>query len=109
MNSSFMTFKSSIEKNKDFDEWIVQIKKVPNLTGKPEYVLTLAKSSGTHYEMTSQTPSNTAWSELKRDCKRYIPWWQQMYMQPQIYYESSMLMSCFRITIPIGLTCVIET
>ena len=27
----------------DFDEWVVQIEKVSNLTGKPEYVLTFAK------------------------------------------------------------------
>ena len=33
-----------IGKNIDFDEWIAQIEKVSNLTGKPEYVLTLAKS-----------------------------------------------------------------
>ena len=53
-------------KNIDFDEWIAQIEEVANLTGKPEQVLTLAKSSGTPYKMISQTPSNTAWSELKR-------------------------------------------
>ena len=53
-------------KNIDFDEWIAQIEKVSNLTSKPEYVLALAKSSGTPYKMISQTPSNTAWSELKR-------------------------------------------
>ena len=52
--------------NIDFDEWIVQIEKVSKLTGKPEYVLALAKSSGTPYKMISQTPSNTVWSELKR-------------------------------------------
>ena len=49
----------------NFDGWIVQIEKVYNLTGKPEHVLTLAKSSGTSYKMISQTPSNTTWSELK--------------------------------------------
>ena len=53
-------------KNVDFDEWIVQIEKVSNLTGEPEYILTLAKSSGTPYKMTSQTFSNTAWSKLKK-------------------------------------------
>ena len=53
-------------KNIDFDEWIAQIKKVSNLTGKPEYVLTLVKSSATPYKMISQTLSNTAWSKLKR-------------------------------------------
>ena len=30
----------------DFNQWSGQIEKVFNLTGKPEYVLTLAKSSG---------------------------------------------------------------
>ena len=30
-------------KNIDFDEWIAQIEKVSNFTGKPEYVLTLVK------------------------------------------------------------------
>ena len=53
-------------KNMDFDEWIAQIEKVSNLTGKPEYILALAKSSGTPYKMIFQTPSKTAWSELKR-------------------------------------------
>ena len=53
-------------KNIDFDEWIVQIEKVPNLTGKPEYVLTLGKPSGTPYKMIPQTLSNTAWSKLKK-------------------------------------------
>ena len=53
-------------KNKDFDEWIVQIEKVSNLIGEPEYVLTLAKSSGNPYKMISETSSNTAWSKLKR-------------------------------------------
>ena len=47
-------------KKTDFDEWIAQIEKVSNLTGKPEYVLTLKKSSGTPYKMISQNPSNTA-------------------------------------------------
>ena len=37
-----------------------------NFTGKPEYDLALAKSSATPYKMISQTPSNTAWRELKR-------------------------------------------
>ena len=54
------------EKNIDFDEWIVQMEKVSNLTGKPEYVLTLVKSSGTPYKMMSQTQSNTACSKLKK-------------------------------------------
>ena len=36
-----------------------------NLTGKPEYVLTLAKSAGTR-KMISQTPSNTVWSEVEK-------------------------------------------
>ena len=27
-------------KNIDFDEWIAEIGKVPNLTGKPEYMCT---------------------------------------------------------------------
>ena len=49
----------------DFDEQIVQIEKVFNLTGKSEHVLTLAKPSGTPYKMISWTPSNTVWSELK--------------------------------------------
>ena len=60
-------------KNMDFDDRTVQIEKVSNLTGKPEYVFTLEKLSGTPYKMISQTPSNTAGSELKRDCKRSIP------------------------------------
>ena len=46
--------------------WIVQIEKVYKLMGKPEYILTLAKSSGTPYKIISQTPSNTVWSKLKR-------------------------------------------
>ena len=50
----------------DFDEWIAQIEEVSYLTGKPEYVFTLAKSLGTPYQMITHTPSNTAWSELKR-------------------------------------------
>ena len=54
------------EKNIDFYEWIAQIEKVSSLTGKPGYVLTLTKSSGTSYKMISQTPSNTTWSKLKR-------------------------------------------
>ena len=53
-------------KNIDFDEWIVQIEKVSKLMGKPEYVLTLAKSSDTPYKMISHTASNTVWSILKR-------------------------------------------
>ena len=53
-------------KNIDFGEWIAQIDKVSKLTGKPEYVLALAKSSGTPYKMISHTPSNTVWSDLKR-------------------------------------------
>ena len=53
-------------KNIDFDEWIVQIEKVSKLKGKPEFLLALAKSSGTPYKMISQTPNNTVWSEVKR-------------------------------------------
>ena len=53
-------------KNRDFDEWITQVEKIFNLTGKPECVLALAKSSGTHYKMIFQTASNTAWNGLKR-------------------------------------------
>ena len=53
-------------KNIDFVEWIAQTEKISNLTGKPEYVLTLAKSSGTPYKMISQTPSNRAWSKLRK-------------------------------------------
>ena len=49
----------------DFDEWIAQIEEVSNLTVKPEYVLSLAKSSCTPYKMISQTPRKTAWSEIK--------------------------------------------
>ena len=49
-------------KNIDFDEWIIQIEKVSKLMAKPEYVLTLAKSSGTTYKMISQTPNDTVWS-----------------------------------------------
>ena len=52
--------------------WIAQIGKVSNLTGKPEYVLTLAKSSGTPYNVISQTPRNTALSELKGNCMKSI-------------------------------------
>ena len=40
--------------------------KVSSLTGKPEHILVLAKSSGIPYNMISQTPSSTAWNELKR-------------------------------------------
>ena len=53
-------------KNIYFNEWISQLEKVSSLTGKPKYVFNLAKSSGTPYKMISQTPSNTAWSELRR-------------------------------------------
>ena len=53
-------------KNIDFDEWIAQIVKVSNSTGKPEYILTVAKSSDTPYKVISQTSSNTIWSKLKR-------------------------------------------
>ena len=53
MNSSFVTFKCSMEKNIDFDDWIAQIEKVSSLTGKPEYGFTLAKWSGTPYKMIS--------------------------------------------------------
>ena len=53
------------KKTIDFHEWIVQIEKVSNLSGKPQYNLALAKSSGIPYKMISQTPSNTAWSKLK--------------------------------------------
>ena len=53
-------------KNIDFDEWIAEIEKVSNLTGKPEYILALAKSSGTPYKIISQTPSNTVSNKLKR-------------------------------------------
>ena len=56
-NSSFMTLKCSMEKNIAFDEWIAQIEEVSNLTGKPKYLLALAKSSATPY---------TAWSKLER-------------------------------------------
>ena len=59
-------------KNIDFNEWISQIEKLSNLTGKPEYVLPLAKSSGTPYKMISQTPSNTAWSKLKKESARSL-------------------------------------
>ena len=38
-------------KNIGFDEWIAQIEKVFNLTGKLECVLVLAKSSGTPYNL----------------------------------------------------------
>ena len=59
-------------KNIDFDEWIAQIEKVAHLTGKAEYIFTLAKSSGTPYKMIPQTPSNAAWRKLKRKLKRSI-------------------------------------
>ena len=39
----------------------------------PEYILALAKSSGTPYKMISQIPSNTAWSELKRKLQQFYP------------------------------------
>ena len=42
------------------------MEKVSKLMGKPEYILTLAKSSGIPYKMISLTPNNTVWSELKR-------------------------------------------
>ena len=44
--------------NIDFDEWMAQIEKVSYLTGKPEYILPLVKSSGTPNKMISHTPSN---------------------------------------------------
>ena len=59
-------------KNIDFDEWIAQIETVSNLTGKPEYILTLAKSSGSLYKMISQTPNNTACNELKSKIPRSL-------------------------------------
>ena len=65
-NSSFTTFKCSMERTSILMNGVAQIEKVSNLTGKPGYALTLAKSSGTPYKMISQTPSNTAWGELKR-------------------------------------------
>ena len=73
-------------KNIDFDALTAQIEKVSNLTGKQDYILTLAKSSDTPYKMISLylTPSNTAWSKLKKNCKRSILEWQQTGMLPLI-------------------------
>ena len=46
-------------KNIGFEEWITQIEKVALLTGKPEYLLAVAKSSYTPYKMISQCPNET--------------------------------------------------
>ena len=45
--------------NIDFNEWIAQIEMVVLLTGKPEYLLALAKSSNTPYKMISQCCNET--------------------------------------------------
>ena len=58
-------------KNIDFDEWIAKIEKVSNMTAKPQ-LLTLAKSLGMPYKMIFQTPSNTAWGELRRKIARSL-------------------------------------
>ena len=52
-------------KNIEFNEWITQIDKVVLLTGKPEYLLALAKSSNTPYKMISQNPNDTPGDDLK--------------------------------------------
>ena len=54
-------------KNIDFNEWITQIKKIALLTGKPEYMLALAKLSNTPDKMISQYSNETPWDDLK--CK----------------------------------------
>ena len=96
-------------KNINFDEWITQIEKVSNLTGKPEYVLTLAKSSGTPYKMISQNPSNTAWSKLKRKL-------QEVYslVGTDIHATTDLLTNSvptnhFKITLLTGMRCASET
>ena len=52
-------------KNIDFDEWVVQIKKVAFLTGKSEYTLALAKSN-TPYKLILQCSSEAPWDNLKK-------------------------------------------
>ena len=54
------------------NQWIAQIEKVSNLTGQPQGILALAKSSGTPYKIISQTPCNTGWSELKKETERSL-------------------------------------
>ena len=58
--------------NIDFDEQIAQIEKVSNLTGKPEYIVALAKSSDTPYKTISQTPSYTTWNNTKKESAKVL-------------------------------------
>ena len=59
-------------KNIDFDEWIALIEKVSNSTGKPEYVLALAKSSGTPYKMIAQISKQHCMEQAKREIARSL-------------------------------------
>ena len=96
-------------KNIDFDEWIAQIEKGSNLTGKPEYVLNLTKSSGTPYKMISQTPCNMAWSKSKRKL-------QEIYslVATDVHAATDLLRKQFanelhfKITLLTGLRCAIK-
>ena len=68
--------------NIDFDEWSAQIEKVVLLTGKPKYLLALAKSSNTPYKIISQCPKETPWDDLK--CKL-----QEVYLMVAMKYHAS--------------------
>ena len=59
-------------KNIDFDEWIVQIEKVSKLMGKPEYVLTLTKSSGTPYQNDLLDSKQYCMEQIKKETARGI-------------------------------------
>ena len=53
-NGQFIREKQIFDsKDINFNEWIAKIEKVVLLTGKPEYLLPLAKSSNTPYKMIS--------------------------------------------------------
>ena len=96
-------------KNIDFDERIAQTEKVSNLTGKPEYVLALAKSSGTSYKIIFQTPSNTGWNKLKRNLQEvYSLVETDMHVATDVLRKQYVPMNGFKITLLTGMRCVIE-
>ena len=57
-----------------------KMKMVVLLTGKPEYLLALAKSSNTPYKMISQCSKETPWDDLK--CKL-----QEVYLMVAMEYH----------------------
>ena len=92
-------------KNIDFDEWITQIEKVALLTGKPEYTLSLAKSSNIPCKMISQCPNETPWDDLKHKLQEVYSMVATEYHAATDLLKNKDPMSLCKTTLHIGWKC----